>query len=186
MTIEPERLAELLDVHGLTRIEYEHGDLRIVMERTPLQPQPVPQLQSQQPTLHAGNPGGVETTAAAGATATAATAAPPHPQTSVATSPPVVTPDTSPATPEAPATVMVSAPLVGLVYRSREPGAAPFVERGQKVDEGDVLCIIEAMKLFNEITAPCTGTVDAILFEDGTLAEYGAPLISLLHVCGHG
>jgi pyruvate/2-oxoglutarate dehydrogenase complex dihydrolipoamide acyltransferase (E2) component len=78
------------------------------------------------------------------------------------------------------ATVTVAAPLVGVVYRSREPSAAPFVACGQQVAEGEVLCLIEAMKLFNEVLAPCAGTIGAILFEDGMLAEYGAPLFSIL------
>jgi acetyl-CoA carboxylase biotin carboxyl carrier protein len=176
MTVEPEHLAKLLDAYNLTRLEYEHGDLRVVMERRSESGLAFP----------ANGPGATETVAAANATAATVAAPPPHSSASAAIPPLAASPDTSPGSPKAPATVMVSAPLVGLVYRSREPGAPPFVERGQKVDEGDVLCIIEAMKLFNEITAPCTGTVDAVLFEDGTLAEYGAPLVSLLPVCAHG
>ena len=74
---------------------------------------------------------------------------------------------------------MISAPLVGIAYRAKEPGATPFVTVGDTVEEGAVLCLIEAMKMFNEIKAPAAGTVTGIHFEDAKLVEYGAPLISL-------
>lgn len=70
----------------------------------------------------------------------------------------------------------VTAPLVGLAYRSKEPGATPFVEVGDEVAQGEVLCLIEAMKLFNEVKAPRAGTISKVLFKDGDLIEYGAPL----------
>ena len=71
---------------------------------------------------------------------------------------------------------VVKAPMVGTFYRSGSPGAAPFVEVGQAVKEGDTLCIIEAMKLMNEIEADASGTVKAILIEAGQPVEYGQPL----------
>jgi acetyl-CoA carboxylase biotin carboxyl carrier protein len=74
---------------------------------------------------------------------------------------------------------VVRAPLVGIVYGSREPGEAPFVSVGQSVKTGDTLCVIEAMKTFSEIPAPRDGTVTRILFENGQLAEFGAPLITI-------
>ncbi|MBS0402423.1 MAG: acetyl-CoA carboxylase biotin carboxyl carrier protein, partial [Proteobacteria bacterium] len=61
-------------------------------------------------------------------------------------------------------------------YRSASPGSAPFVEVGQKVNEGDVICIIEAMKILNEIEAEKSGTITQVLGENGQAVEYGQPL----------
>ncbi|HUY02890.1 MAG TPA: acetyl-CoA carboxylase biotin carboxyl carrier protein [Rhodocyclaceae bacterium] len=71
---------------------------------------------------------------------------------------------------------VVKAPMVGTFYRSGSPGAPSFVEVGQAVKEGDALCIIEAMKLMNEIESDATGTIKAILVENGQPVEYGQPL----------
>ncbi|RLJ67979.1 acetyl-CoA carboxylase biotin carboxyl carrier protein [Sulfurisoma sediminicola] len=70
----------------------------------------------------------------------------------------------------------VKAPMVGTFYRSGSPGAAAFVEVGQTVKQGDTLCIIEAMKLMNEIESDASGTIKAILVENGQPVEYGQPL----------
>lgn len=70
----------------------------------------------------------------------------------------------------------VKAPMVGTFYRAPSPGAAPFVEVGQTVKEGDPLCIIEAMKLLNEIEADKSGVIKEILVENGGPVEYGQPL----------
>ena len=67
--------------------------------------------------------------------------------------------------------------MVGTFYRSSSPEAAAFVEVGQQVNAGDVICIIEAMKMFNQIEADRSGTVKAILVEDGHPVEYDEPLI---------
>ena len=74
---------------------------------------------------------------------------------------------------------VVKAPMVGTFYRSPSPDAKPFVEVGGTVKEGDVICIIEAMKLMNEIDADAAGTVKAILVENGQPVEYGQPLFIL-------
>lgn len=71
----------------------------------------------------------------------------------------------------------VKAPMVGTFYRSASPGAEPFIEVGQTVKEGDTLCIIEAMKLLNEIEADASGVIKAILIENGQPVEFGEPLI---------
>ncbi|MDR2420524.1 MAG: hypothetical protein LBD49_00270 [Oscillospiraceae bacterium] len=81
------------------------------------------------------------------------------------------------ALPERAAGTPVKAPLVGVVYAARSPGAPPFVTLGQRVKKGDPLCVIEAMKTFSELPSPCDGAVSEILFEDGQLAEYGAVLL---------
>jgi len=86
------------------------------------------------------------------------------------------------ATPEqapAPSGHPVTAPMVGTFYRSPAPDASPFVEVGQSVKEGDVLCIIEAMKMMNQITADRGGTVKAIEVENGDPVEFGQTLIVL-------
>ena len=71
---------------------------------------------------------------------------------------------------------VVKSPMVGTFYRSPSPGAAAFVELGQAVKPGDTLCIIEAMKLLNEIEAEVGGVVKQILVENGQPVEYGQPL----------
>jgi acetyl-CoA carboxylase biotin carboxyl carrier protein len=74
---------------------------------------------------------------------------------------------------------VVKAPMVGTFYRSPSPDAKPFVEVGQSVKAGDTVCIIEAMKLMNEIEADAAGVVKAILVENGQPVEYGQPLFVL-------
>jgi acetyl-CoA carboxylase biotin carboxyl carrier protein len=74
---------------------------------------------------------------------------------------------------------VVKAPMVGTFYRSPSPDAKPFIEVGQAVKEGDTICIIEAMKLMNEIEADASGVVKAILVENGQPVEYGQPLFIL-------
>lgn len=71
---------------------------------------------------------------------------------------------------------VVKSPMVGTFYRAASPGATPFVEVGQSVKAGDTLCIIEAMKLLNEIEADKSGVIKAILCENGHPVEYGEPL----------
>lgn len=86
------------------------------------------------------------------------------------------------AAPEAPAAdalpegTVLKSPMVGTFYRSPSPGASAFVEVGQAVKAGETLCIIEAMKLLNEIEAEVSGTVKAILIENGQPVEFGEPL----------
>ncbi|WP_284334888.1 acetyl-CoA carboxylase biotin carboxyl carrier protein [Comamonas sp. NoAH] len=70
----------------------------------------------------------------------------------------------------------VKSPMVGSFYRAASPGAKPFVEVGDTVKEGDTLCIIEAMKILNEIEADKSGTVTRILADNGQAVEYGQPL----------
>jgi acetyl-CoA carboxylase biotin carboxyl carrier protein len=71
---------------------------------------------------------------------------------------------------------LVKAPMVGTFYRSPSPEAKPFVEVGQAVKKGDTVCIVEAMKLMNEIETDVAGVVKAILVENGQPVEYGQPL----------
>ena len=69
--------------------------------------------------------------------------------------------------------------MVGTFYRSSSPGAAPFVQVGDTVKEGDTLCIIEAMKILNEIEADKSGTITRILVDNGQAVEYGQPLFHI-------
>ena len=73
----------------------------------------------------------------------------------------------------------LKSPMVGTFYRAPSPGAPPFVEVGQQVTKGQTLCIIEAMKLLNEIESDASGTVKAILVENGQPVEYGQPLFTI-------
>ena len=102
----------------------------------------------------------------------------------VAAAPVAAAPAAAPAAPVAelpppPAAVVghqVKSPMVGTFYRASAPGAKPFIEIGAQVKDGDVLCIIEAMKILNEIEADKTGTVTRVLAENGQAVEYGQPL----------
>jgi acetyl-CoA carboxylase biotin carboxyl carrier protein len=89
---------------------------------------------------------------------------------------PVQGAEPSPAVVAAPVGHTVKSPMVGTFYRSASPGAKSFVEIGDAVKTGDTLCIIEAMKILNEIESDKTGTVAQILCENGQAAEYGQPL----------
>ncbi len=92
---------------------------------------------------------------------------------------PVAAAPVSAAAPAAPAVEeghVVKSPMVGTFYRSPSPGSKQFVDIGQSVNSGDTLCIIEAMKLLNEIDADYTGVIKAILVENGQPVEFGQPL----------
>ena len=80
------------------------------------------------------------------------------------------------AIPAEPEGHVVKSPMVGTFYRSSAPGSAPFISIGSSVQEGDTLCIIEAMKLLNEIEADASGVIKQILVENGQPVEYGQPL----------
>ena len=90
---------------------------------------------------------------------------------------PVAAPEAAAAA--APAGHAVKSPMVGTFYRSASPGSNPFVEIGSVVKEGDTICIIEAMKILNEIEADKSGTVSKILCENGQAVEYGQPLFMI-------
>lgn len=116
-----------------------------------------------------------------GGTTTVAAPAPVQP-VAVATAPapapaPVATEAPAPATP---AGHTVNSPMVGTFYRASSPGSAPFVEVGQSVKAGDAICIIEAMKMMNQIECDKTGVIEAILVEDGQPVEFDQPLVSIV------
>ena len=98
----------------------------------------------------------------------AAPAAGPAPAT------PAPTVAAAPALPEGPC---ITAPLVGTFYAASAPDAAPFVKVGDKVKKGQTVCLMEAMKMMNEVQAPCDCVIEAVLQQDGALVSFGEPLI---------
>jgi acetyl-CoA carboxylase biotin carboxyl carrier protein len=97
-----------------------------------------------------------------------------HPQMMPAAPAPVAA--SAPVAAAVPEGNIVKSPMVGTFYRSANPGSAPFVDIGKSINAGDTLCIIEAMKLLNEIESDFTGSIKQILVENGQPVEYGQPL----------
>ena len=112
----------------------------------------------------------------AGAPATAPASAAPVTQVSAAPAATSVERAATEAEQQQPAGNVVKSPMVGTFYRSASPGAAAFVEIGSVVKVGDPICIIEAMKIMNEIEADAAGTIREILCENGQAVEFGQPL----------
>lgn len=127
-----------------------------------------------------------------GATLSGHVAPPPPPAPAaaaplVATVAPAPAPAASPvaapppaAIPSATTGVDVKAPSIGVFWRAPEPGAAPFVEVGQRVEAGQEMCIIEVMKLMNRVQAPVAGVVEAVHIANGEAVEYATPLFTIL------
>lgn len=95
---------------------------------------------------------------------------------SAGTSQPAAISDSAPSAPAEPEGHIVKSPMVGTFYRASAPGNPPFVEVGSTIKEGDTLCIIEAMKLLNEIDSDVAGVVKQVLVENGQPVEFGQPL----------
>ncbi len=102
----------------------------------------------------------------------------PAPQVHTSVSNPVAAPSAGSAEPARPSDNLakIVSPMVGTFYRASSPGAAPFANVGDKVNEKSVVCIVEAMKLMNEIEAEIRGEIVEILVENGQLVEFGQPL----------
>ncbi|AUG07002.1 acetyl-CoA carboxylase biotin carboxyl carrier protein [Pseudomonas sp. S09G 359] len=79
-----------------------------------------------------------------------------------------------------PVGTVISAPMVGVFYRKASATSAAFVEIGQSVAKGDVLCIVEAMKMMNTVEATCSGVIEAIMVEDGQPVEYDQPMFNIV------
>jgi len=147
-------IAELMKDNGITRLRLEEGGLELELERGCTPPAPaVPTLApaTPQPACTA-QAQGVSDAAAAGCEAAASEPAFTH---------------------------EVAAPMVGVFYVAPSPGAEPFVRVGSKVKKGDTLCILEAMKLMNEVVAEKDGEVVEVCCEDGELVEYGRALFRI-------
>ena len=100
----------------------------------------------------------------------------PQPAVAAPAAPPPAPVSVEPVKPAVPEGHIVKSPMVGTFYRSASPGSKAFVDVGQSVNSGDTLCIIEAMKLLNEIEADQSGVIKAILVENGQPVEFGQPL----------
>ena len=157
-----ERLLSFMSEHGLEEFEYAHGDLRIRLKKAIPQPGAAPVLAL--PMAQAAAPQGI-----------LAQAPPIAPQSA--------TQDGSgPAQPVPAAAAdehIIKSPIVGTFYAGSSPDAGPFVRVGDHVEAGQTVCIIEAMKLMNEIEADIGGEVARVLIENGQPVEYGEPLFAL-------
>lgn len=142
------KLIELLESSGVAEIEIKEGEESVRISR--------------QTTHHLAPP--------------PVSYAPPPPQIHTSPAPaPQASSDDEPAN-SLPEGQQVLSPMVGTFYRASSPGATPFVEIGKSVKAGDTLCIIEAMKMLNQIETEFSGVVKAILVENGQPVEYGEPL----------
>ena len=149
------KLIELLDESGIAEIEITEGDESVRISRY-----------------------------AQGAPVAVSTAAPPPAAPAAMAAPaPAAAPAAEPASPAESPPVKeedgyeVTAPMVGTFYTASSPGSAPFIQVGDRVSEGDTLCIIEAMKMMNQIEADVTGVVKSIRVQNGEPVEYGQVLV---------
>ena len=156
-----ERLLSFMSEHGLEEFEYAHGDLRIRLKKAIAPQSLAPALAL--PLAQAMTP---------------AALAPP-PAASAAPSTPQAVPGPSPAPAVAAGEHIIKSPIVGTFYAGSGPDAGPFVRVGDFVEAGKTVCIIEAMKLMNEIEADIAGEVVRVLVENGQPVEYGEPLFAL-------
>lgn len=159
ITMELEQIIQLMDKlehSSLAELEYCIGDERLTLKKAkPHCPPPMP-------------PAGPSGPAPVGIPFSPAPAAAPAPAAPTGAGP-------------APETVgvLVKAPLVGTFYRAPSPDAPPFVQPGDRVKKGQTLCLIEAMKMMNEITSPTDGVVEEILVENGEIVAFDAPLVRI-------
>jgi acetyl-CoA carboxylase biotin carboxyl carrier protein len=157
-----ERLFSFMSEHGLEEFEYSRGDLKIRLKKAGANqgPAPVPAAPA---TQAAPSPSGVAPAPAAGAAQAAAATA----VSQVA--PPAAAADEH----------VIKSPIVGTFYAGPSPEAGPFVRVGDFVDAGQTVCIVEAMKLMNEIEADISGEVTRVFVENAQPVEYGEPLFAL-------
>ena len=155
-----EQLLRFMTEHNLEEFEYSRGDLRIRLKKP------------SQGMVMAPRPLAVPEIIIPGAVSAAATSAAPNPAPAAsvsATSEPRATEDLH----------LIKSPIVGTYYESPSPGSDPFVKVGGHVNAGQVLCIVEAMKLMNEIESDESGEVVRIFVENGQPVEYGQPLFGI-------
>ncbi len=144
------KLIELLEESGIAELEIREGEESVRIARGGSAP------------VHAPTPAPAAPPAPAAGTGTPAATEPAEPA------------DTSGGLPSG---HVVESPMVGTYYSASAPGSPPFVEVGQEVKPGDTICIIEAMKILNQIEAEVSGKVKAILVENGSPVEFGQPLM---------
>src|SRR5574344_510739 len=143
------KLIELVEESGIDELEIHEGEESVRITRN--------SMIAAQPTVYAAAPAPVAAPVAPAAAAPA--------------------PAAEPAAPQLKGTV-VRSPMVGTFYRAPSPTSANFAEVGQSVKKGDVLCIVEAMKMMNHIESDVSGVIDAILVENGQPVEYDQPLFT--------
>jgi acetyl-CoA carboxylase biotin carboxyl carrier protein len=149
--VEVERLLAFMQKHGLEEFDYQTSSIRIRLKKA---------------SAHSSEP--VHPTSAAEVSAP------------VSASPPAATAAVRSSDAEGTADLhLIKSPIVGTFYAAPSPGADPFVVRGGRVDAGQVLCIIEAMKLMNEIESDVAGEIVEIYVENGHPVEYGQPLFGI-------
>lgn len=146
------KLIELLEESGVAEIEIKEGEESVRIARQ--------------------SPQGMQTVQMISPNYQAAPAPSPTPALALATPPPALKAPTTAAAGEH----LVTAPMVGTYYSSPSPGAKQFIEIGDSVEAGQVLCIIEAMKMMNQIESEVSGSVRAILVKNGEPVEFGQPL----------
>ncbi len=152
-----EKLFELVDKFNISEFEYEKGDLRLVIRKQlaqAFQVQPVAFIGTRESQVTQSQP--VSTDEVKGSVE--ATSTEPHIEA------------------ESSNLVAIRAPLVGTFYRAPSPDAPPYVKEGDIIEKGQVVCIIEAMKIMNEIESDVRGRVVKVLVENGKPVEYGQPL----------
>lgn len=167
-----ERLIEIVSRSGMAEVEVEEGDFRLTVRATAPPAPAAPPMPAMMPFPFPMPAYGAPAAPAVPAAAPAPAAPAPGPAAPAPTS-------AAPAPAEAAASttdLIVQAPIVGTFYRSPGPDASAFVEVGKAVKPGDVLCIIEAMKLMNEIPAEVSGTIKQILVQNAQPVEYDQPL----------
>ena len=142
-------LAKILKDNGLTKLDLTEGDNRLVLEAVSAPVAPAVVVPAAVP---------VEAVPVAAAEAPAAPAAPAAPEEDL---------------------YEQKTPLVGTVYMAPQAGAAPYVSVGNHVAAGDTVCIVESMKMFNEIAAECSGTIEEICVNNGQIVEYGQVLFRI-------
>lgn len=147
------KLIELLEESNIDEIEIKEGEESVRISRN--RPSAQPQFFAP-PQMMAPAPAPAPVAAAAPAAAAAA------------------------AAPAAPAGHVMKSPMVGTFYRAASPGSPPFAEIGKHVKVGDVICIVEAMKMMNQIEADKAGTIEAILVEDGQPVEFDQALVTIV------
>jgi len=154
-------LMELASVHGVTELDWESGTEKVRIKRGGTTPATVP----------------VSLPPTAGVVAPQPVKEEPQPVVAQPVAEPAPTVPTEPTTPKPAKTEEIVSPMVGTFYSRARPEAAPFVEKGDVVDPGQTLCIVEAMKLMNEIQAEKKCRIVEILVRDGDSVEYGQPLM---------
>ncbi len=158
------KLIELLEESSLTELEIVEGEESVRLSRGGTMVSAVPMLGPLSPAVQAAD-WSVPAGASPGTHAVPAATTP---------APPEASPEE-----QVPEGELVRSPMVGTFYDAPSPGAEPFASLGQQIKEGDTMCIIEAMKMFNQIEAEVSGTVVAILVENGHPVEFDEPLFVL-------